>query len=169
MGVYAVTEVTSLLGTARTVRAVAKRFSDNDRAVEDNAALLIEFESGAIGIAETSWAQHPVEHAVAVYGTEGTLRFPHGRRPVAIWRGDGARPEFPRSPYPPVTAHQHFIDCIRRGERALSTPEQGRDVVEIMIAAYRSAETGRAARIRSSYDPRHAWLPAPRAPRARTG
>ena len=99
---------------------------------------------------------------MTIYGTKGTIRFPYGNRGVALWRGDEARIEFPRSPFPAVTAHQHFIDCIVEGTRPLSAPQQGRHVVEIMLAGYRSQETGRAVTIRSEYDPSHGVLRIPR-------
>jgi predicted dehydrogenase len=37
---------------------------------------------------------------------------------------------------------QHFVDCIEEGKQPMLTGEDGRAVLEIICAAYRSAKTG---------------------------
>ncbi len=39
---------------------------------------------------------------------------------------------------------QHFADCVARDEQPLVTGEDGRVVLEAILAAYQSAGTGRA-------------------------
>jgi len=51
--------------------------------------------------------------------------------------------------YPQEDAH--FIDCIRRGEKPMESGEDGRAVLEIMLACYASAAEGR--RIELPYSP----------------
>jgi myo-inositol 2-dehydrogenase / D-chiro-inositol 1-dehydrogenase len=37
----------------------------------------------------------------------------------------------------------HFVDCVLDDEEPLATGEEGRGVLEIILAAYESAATGR--------------------------
>ena len=43
---------------------------------------------------------------------------------------------------------QHFADCVARDEQPLVTGEDGRVVLEAVLAAYQSAGTGRAVDLR---------------------
>ena len=52
---------------------------------------------------------------------------------------------------------QHFVDCVLNDEEPLETGEDGRAVLEIILAAYESAATGR--RVEWPYEP----------PRGKTG
>jgi predicted dehydrogenase len=43
---------------------------------------------------------------------------------------------------------QHFVECVANDSQPLSTAELGRDVVEVVYAAYQSAEEGRRIELR---------------------
>ena len=158
MGVYALTELTSILGTVKRVRAVVGNVAKETSQVEDNAVAILEFACGAVGIAETSWSQEPGSYEVAVYGTAGTIRRPHDGRELAVL-SEQKPVSSPRLKKKFPTAHEHFITCCRHNEKPLSTIEQARHVVDIMLAMYEAEKTGSAVRVRSSYDPRHAVPP----------
>lgn len=42
---------------------------------------------------------------------------------------------------------KHFIDCVQQDKKPFVTGEEGRRIVEIMLAAYKSAETGKVASV----------------------
>jgi len=50
-------------------------------AVDENAVAVIEFEGGAIGVAETGFVSHASPQTLEIYGTEGTL-IAHGENDV---------------------------------------------------------------------------------------
>jgi myo-inositol 2-dehydrogenase / D-chiro-inositol 1-dehydrogenase len=127
---------------------------------EDNSVVIIEFDGGVIGVAENSWAKHGgMDDKSEVHGTEGVIYADlfMGNASLAYSRkGFGYALEkaettqgwtFPifeeafNQGYPHEL--QHFIDCVQRDEQPLVTGELGRDVLEIIYAAYASAGEGR--------------------------
>ena len=121
--------------------------------VEDHAVVLLEFTDGAVGVAEASWTTRPYELCTAFYGDQGTLTTAHGRAtPVVVQRvGAGGDPNTPAesvTPNVPKTsrvggAYPYFVQCILANRRPLCSGEEGRATLEVVLAAYRSAEQGR--------------------------
>jgi predicted dehydrogenase len=143
LGVYAVSMLTGLLGSAVSASGLVRGLEDGVQ-IDDNACILMEFASGAIGTAETSWTEAASQESTAVYGTEGTLYLDLAGTPLSVFlkkpvRG-WVRPDVP--PIPANATHQHFIDCILKNEQPKGTPEHARHVVEILLAAHTSSHTG---------------------------
>ncbi|HKQ38738.1 MAG TPA: Gfo/Idh/MocA family oxidoreductase [Verrucomicrobiae bacterium] len=126
---------------------------------EENSVCTIEFEDGAIGIAENSWAKHGgMDDRVEVYGTEGVIYadlFMGNSAMTYSEKGYGYAMEKAGSTkgwtftifeeafnqgYPQEL--RHFVQCVREDKQPLVTAEDGRAVMEIMYAAYQSARTG---------------------------
>jgi myo-inositol 2-dehydrogenase / D-chiro-inositol 1-dehydrogenase len=127
---------------------------------EDNSVVIIEFEGGVIGVAENSWAKHGgMDDKSEVHGTDGVIYADlfMGNASLAYSRkGFGYALEkaettqgwtFPifeeafNQGYPHEL--QHFINCVQRDEQPLVGGEMGRDVLEIIYAAYASAGEGK--------------------------
>ncbi|MBI4569441.1 MAG: Gfo/Idh/MocA family oxidoreductase [Planctomycetes bacterium] len=128
--------------------------------MEDYAIIHLEFENGILGIAESSWAlKGGMESVARITGTEGVVH-------ADLLRGmglrmysengvagiDGSRgwsfPDYAwlwENGYPQENAH--FLDCFDRGVAPSENARDGRDVLEIMLAAYASAAEGRAVRL----------------------
>jgi predicted dehydrogenase len=115
----------------------------------------LEFESGAIGVAETSWTQIATKESTVIYGTEGTLTLGDGGGLQVFLKtraSDGWwTPDCPETPA--HAAHRHWIECILEDKQPKGTPEHGRHVVEIMLAAAESEKTGRRVSIHSRFEP----------------
>ena len=127
---------------------------------EENSLVTVEFEGGAVGVAENSWAKHGgMDDRVEVYGTGGViyadlfmgnaaLTYSQAGYGYAMekdgstkgWSFTGFEEAFNQG-YPHEL--KHFIECIRGDKEPLVTGEDGRAVLEIMMAAYHSAGTGR--------------------------
>lgn len=126
---------------------------------EENSVCIVEFEGGAIGIAENSWAKlGGMEDRVEVYGTGGVVYadlFQGNSALTYSEKGYGYAMEKAGSTqgwtftifeeafnqgYPQEL--RHFIECVRTGAEPLVTGEDGRAVLEILCAAYESARTG---------------------------
>ncbi|MBW2702955.1 MAG: Gfo/Idh/MocA family oxidoreductase [Deltaproteobacteria bacterium] len=133
--------------------------------MEDDVVVILEFEGGQTALLESSWALHGgMDSITSVFGTEGVIH-------ADLLRGQGLRvhslggygeykpgakgwtwPDVEwlhTNGYPQEDAH--FIDCIRRGEKPMESGEDGRAVLEIMLACYASAAEGR--RIELPYSP----------------
>lgn len=127
---------------------------------EENSLCIVEFEGGAIGVAENSWAKHGgMDDRVEVYGTGGViyadlfignsaLTYSEKGYGYAMEKAGATQgwsftifEEAFNQGYPQEL--RHFIQCVREDKEPLVTGEDGRAVLEMMYAAYQSARTGR--------------------------
>lgn len=135
---------------------------------EDHAVCIIEFEGGAMAIAENSWAKTGgISDRCEIYGTMGNTRADliHGNALVTHsrvgygyavekaetttgWTFTGFEEEwnygFPQE-------MQHFINVVKGLEQPIETVQDGLEVLRIIYAAYQSAGEGR--RIDFPYEP----------------
>jgi predicted dehydrogenase len=131
---------------------------------EENSVCVVEFEGGAIGVAENSWAKHGgMDDRVEVYGTGGVmyadlftgnsaLTYSEKGYGYAMEKAGGTRgwtftifEEAFNQGYPQEL--KHFIECVRGNKDPLVTGEDGRAVLEILCAAYESARTGQKVKL----------------------
>ncbi|MBX3437666.1 MAG: Gfo/Idh/MocA family oxidoreductase [Planctomycetaceae bacterium] len=160
MGVYAIATLVTILGsvthvTCRT-RTVAKPTT-----LEDTASLILDFECGALGTAETGWCDGAKTYAFSIHGAEGKLVNPSLTdrlflyRPTTLVDEDAGLSEAPvdTSEWPNIHSHQHWVDCIRAGTQPpFSNTRTARHVTEIMLRALESARVGRTIEVDSRID-----------------
>jgi predicted dehydrogenase len=122
------------------VTAMTERFAVKHMATEDTGVVMVRFASGAIGEMLTSWAFAPAgelqfevlaEHGSLAGGETHLLHQFHG------W------PEPAEHDFEPVhtfTAEvTHFLDVVQRGETSLASFDHAARVLQVTLAAYRSA------------------------------
>lgn len=158
MGVYAVAALVTVLGSV--VRVVGRATTiDKPTQLDDTATLLLEFENGALGTAETGWCDPARTWVFRAHGTAGKLTMP-GESGAALthWTpGSYTREDIPPVPHAidvggssRGNAHQHWLACIREGRPPeLSHAWAARHVTEVLLAGLESSRTGRAVEIRS--------------------
>jgi predicted dehydrogenase len=150
LGVYAVSMLVYLLGKARTVSALTGTL-DKPTKLDDNNAIIMEMENGAIAIAESSWTQVATLEGTSLYGTKGTVLLNYLNTPVMVYKQKESSwiiPTLAKEKEPQHT-HRHFVKCILEDLKPIGSPEDGRHVVEIMAAAYESAKTGKTIRLQT--------------------
>jgi len=125
----------------------------NDSGLEDDAIVIMEFEQGRTALIESGWALKGSSQSRAeILGTKGVI---HADLVAGIGlqcfiekevgRGDE---EWPFSGYEWISERgfpqevAHFIECIRKDIEPRECGEDGRAVLEIMLASYHSAATG---------------------------
>ncbi|MDR0792483.1 MAG: Gfo/Idh/MocA family oxidoreductase, partial [Chitinophagaceae bacterium] len=127
---------------------------------EDNTVVIVEFENGVTGVVENSWARHGgMDDRSEIYGTGGVayadlfmgnsvLTYSKNGYGYAMEKADTTVgwsfcmfEEAFNQGYPQEL--KHFIDCVRNNKEPLVTGEDGRDVLEIIYAAYASAGQGK--------------------------
>jgi predicted dehydrogenase len=131
---------------------------------EDNSILIIEFENGAIGLAEESWTKPGgMDDRAEVYGSQGVayadlLRgnaietYSAGGYDYAVEKA-GSTKGWSFTIYEEAWNygfHQemaHFVDCVRHDLPPLVTGEDGRVVLEVIFAAYQSARAGKKVKL----------------------
>ena len=127
---------------------------------EDNALLILEFENGAVGLAEESWTKlGGMDDRAEVHGSQGVAYADllHGNAIETYSREGydyavekaGSTKGWSFTIYEEAYNygfHQemaHFVDCVLHDEQPLVTGEDARVVLEVIFAAYESAGTGK--------------------------
>lgn len=127
---------------------------------DDNSIAIVEFDGPAAGMAEESWAKRGgMDDRAEVYGSEGVTYADllHGNAlETYSERGYGyAVEKAPETKGWTFTIYEeawnygfpqeltHFVECVKTGAQPLETGEDGRAVLEIIMAAYQSAATGK--------------------------
>ncbi len=148
---------------AETVYAEAGTFVHQDKMQdEDTAILTIRFRNGVIGQTEDSWSlAGAMDSRFEIFGTKGRILVDNlHRQPVqvvseegyAYWGGPKESGKGWTFPLPlagdindgQLAMLQHFVDCLHTGQPSQSTAEDGRAILAIVMAAYRSLKSGRA-------------------------
>ena len=160
MGIHAIDTVRFLLGDPHPVSVYAKigtHYGDYD--VDDTGLLLIEWSNGTASVIESGWWQPHMdgpEAATKVYGTTGfgqifpTRTFiPNSDRTDTIISEAGL--PFPRQAHCPQELYDsqlgYFVDCVRRGITPNPGAAEGIVNMQIVDAAFASAQRGDVVRI----------------------
>jgi predicted dehydrogenase len=126
---------------------------------DDEAVLLLSFEGGAIGLAEESWNKPGgMDDRAEVFGSAGQAYADllHGNSLRAFSRGGygyavekaGSTVGWSFPIYEEIWNYgfpqemDHFVSCVRRGERPRENGADGRVVVEAVHALYASVARG---------------------------
>lgn len=139
MGVHAIDTVRFLLGDptpTRVCATIGTRYGAYD--VDDDGELLISWSNGTSSIVESGWWQPHLgglEADTEVYGTKGYARIFPPEEPSEDYE------HAPQSMYSAQMAE--FIDAILEGRDPRPNGEDGRVVMEVVEAAYRSAGEAR--------------------------
>ncbi|MEK3888112.1 Gfo/Idh/MocA family protein [Bacillus sp. FSL K6-3431] len=86
LGAHPIYLTNRLAGKATAVQARLQEI--NNHGVDDNAVVLVEYESGALGIIETSFVSHGSPFQLELYGTEGSIMIEEGQIRLSSRHGD---------------------------------------------------------------------------------
>jgi predicted dehydrogenase len=166
LGIYNVTSLCGLLGPVRRVVALVGT-AIPERTVEgaqvrvesdDNAHLLLDFGESRFATVTTGFTmQRYRSPAIELYGTEGVVQmlgddwapegFEQWRNAAGVWE---VHPE--TAPQWSWTAGlDHLVECVERGVAPVMAPAHALHALEVMLAAKRSAEEGRAVEIETGF------------------
>ena len=130
------------------VKKVANFWVKQPERMEGEIAVVMNalFESGCIGEVTALWAvrKAPWYEGVWVYGTSGSVYringlfwdSPDGYVKVDVPEADSFTEEL-----------RHFGHCIINGQKPLTNGEEAKRSLEVVLAAYRSAETGQVVEL----------------------
>ena len=118
--------------------------------VEETACGFIRFENGSALTVEVTWDSHnrPFQECY-IYGDKGGASL----FPARVYRGEDVNETVDLSTqyggFPTVTAYEHFIDCIRNPKKKMiASGEEVVNVIDMLDALARSAQTGREVAIK---------------------
>lgn len=163
-----------LMGPVAEVQAYTATLAHERIEVEDVAVATLQFESGALGVIEATTAAYPgYLKRIELHGSEGTAVLEE--EDIKAWdfakktRGDAAvqrRMAVSKSTGggaadPAAIGHhghtlqfQDFVDAIRKDRTPAIDGHEGRRSVEIILAIYLSAKTGKRAPLPLKSDPK---------------
>ena len=163
MGCHAIEFFRWMLGRPRVVSVYAQMgtYVHGDKTEgDDNSILILEFENGVTAMAEESWSKlGGMEDRAEVHGSAGvayadllqgssiTTYSKEGygyavekSGPTKGWTFTMYEEEWNYGFHQEMA---HFVDCVKHDRQPLVTGEDGRAVLEVILAAYESAGTGR--------------------------
>jgi predicted dehydrogenase len=115
---------------------------------EDSAQLLVRFANGVVGSLMTSWAYQPPANTerFSVVGSRGSLHALDGALHLRVRESE--EQVFAFEQVDEFAAEiRHFAESIAAGTKPLHSHVEGIQVLELILAAYRSAETGTIAEL----------------------
>ncbi|HIW32007.1 MAG TPA: Gfo/Idh/MocA family oxidoreductase [Candidatus Paenibacillus intestinavium] len=133
----------------------AADYDANNNTVEDMANALIRFENGASLLIDVSFTLHAKadETAVRLFGNKGGFEI-DPEMVIVTEQNDTIVNVYPQTDHKGFefeSAFQneinHFIDCIRSGNKPLSPVEDGIEMMKILCGIYESAEKGAEVRL----------------------
>jgi UDP-N-acetyl-2-amino-2-deoxyglucuronate dehydrogenase len=171
--IHSVDLLTWLMGPVVEVRARTGLLAHQRIAVEDVALATVEFANGALGIIEATTAVHPGylkrieihgDQGSAVMEEESLVKWDFARpvkRDAAIREqmahltttGGGAADPKAIGHHGHARQFQDVLNAIKKGTKPLIDGPEGRRSVEIILAVYKAAETGRAVKLPLPSDP----------------
>jgi predicted dehydrogenase len=161
------------MGPVAEIRAQTGLLAHKRIAVEDVAMALLKFENNALGVIEASTAIYPgYLKRIEIHGSEGSAIMEEEdlvkwdfarrqRRDAAIERkmaervsgGGGAADPAAIGHHGHTRQFRDVVKAIRRGTTPLIDGHEGRCSVEVILAIYKAAETGRAVPLPLSSEP----------------
>jgi predicted dehydrogenase len=157
MGVHAIDTVRYILGDPKPKEVYAKigtHFGNYD--VDDSGIVIITWDNGTTSIIESGWWQPHMdgpEASTQLFGTKGYASlFPTQLKFSATDNTEELKlPELNKSEHCDQSIYtrqmEHFVNCIRDRKQPSPGFEEGQIVLNIVDAAYKSAETGLAVKL----------------------
>jgi predicted dehydrogenase len=161
------------MGPAVEVSAYTALVAHERIDVEDTVVAAVKFASGALGVLEASTATFPGElKRLEIHGNAGSavLR----EEDLIVWKfaketkgdeslrqrmasrtatGGGAADPKAIGHHGHTAQFQDTIDAIRKGKKPSIDGAEGRRAVELILAVYKSAETGKSVKLPLTSDP----------------
>ena len=171
--IHCVDLLTWLMGPVVEIRAQTALLAHERIAVEDTAVATLQFENGALGVIEASTAVYPgYLKRIEVHGSEGSAAMEEedivawdfaksARADAAIKKQMSDRISTSGGASDPTAIGHHghaalfrnVIGALQGKEELLCDGLEGRRSVEIILAIYKAAETGKAIKLPLTSDP----------------
>jgi len=162
-----------LMGPVAAVRAETALLAHRRIAVEDVAVATLQFANGALGVVEASTAVYPgYLKRIEIHGSAGSAVMEeedfvkwdfarprpsdaaiHQRMAGKVSGGGGAADPAAIGHHGHARQFRDVLRAVRQGGQPQIDGPEGRRSVEIILAIYKSAETGRVVRLPLAKDP----------------
>jgi predicted dehydrogenase len=175
LGVYNLTSLTGLLGPAKAVTAMVSivtptRVIDRKGEIkvteEDNAMVVMDHGNGVLSHVQSGFnyfnphgheGSKETRHTISIYGSQGAMGLVgYDWEPLGVDVATQDQPTYQRA----LTEKHDYVwqqgaslvaETLATGKERLFTPEHALHVVEIIVAARKSQETGRRIELTSTF------------------
>lgn len=171
--IHSVDILTWLMGPVVEIRAQVATLAHERIAVEDTAVATLRFANGALGVIEASTAIYPgYLKRIEIHGSEGTAcmeeedivkwdfatKTPgddaiHQQMATSKSSGGGASDPTAIGYHGHAKQFSDVVDAIQQNRKPAIDGAEGRRSVEIILAIYKSAESGRPVELPLASDP----------------
>ena len=171
--IHTVDLLTWLMGPVAELTSMTATLAHERIEVEDTAMAALRFENGALGVIQATTAAYPgYLKRIELHGTDGSavleeedLKKWDFKKPTAADRriqedmknarstGGGASDPAAIGHHGHAVEFKDFVDAIQKDRTPSIDGREGRRSVEIILAIYKAAETGRAVTLPLKGDP----------------
>ncbi|MEZ6113686.1 MAG: Gfo/Idh/MocA family oxidoreductase [Pirellulaceae bacterium] len=171
--IHSVDLLTWLMGPVVEISAHTATLAHERIEVEDVAMATLRFENGALGVIEATTAAFPgALKRIEIHGSEGSAVLEE--EDIKMWEfakktkadeallermrgktqtGGGAADPAAIGHHGHAMMFKNVVDAIKKGTKPAVDGHEGRRSVEIILAIYKAAETGRAVQLPLKSDP----------------
>ena len=145
LGCHRMDVIRWMMGEPKKLMAIVNNFSPN-YTIDDNSATIIEFANGGIGVVDVSFVHRSGPNPFELYGTEGSITMGVGPLSLTSTRlsDDEIKEYIANGPDNLPSAMQQWVNAIEDGSEMTITIQDGRNLTELLQAAYMSSESGEA-------------------------
>jgi len=155
-GIHQIDVLRHLAGEVVAVQAMTAQYRPElGPESEDLAVLNLRFEGGHCGqlFACHATRGRGASPSVTVFGSEGCLSLDaYGEGNGLVYFPSSGSPESLRTDHTWNSTYEraisHFVDVVCDGAPLIATPQDGRENVQVVLAAYESARLGREVALR---------------------
>ena len=171
--IHSVDLLTWFMGPVDQITASTGTLAHERIAVEDTAVATLRFKNGALGVIEASTAAYPgYLKRIEIHGSEGTAAMEEedivkwdfakkGRRDAAVQKQMAASKSTGGGASDPAAIGHHghaqqfkdVLQAIEKNRAPAVDGREGRRSVEIILAIYKAAETGKVIKLPLTSDP----------------
>jgi predicted dehydrogenase len=161
-GIHDIEMMRMLIGEVESIQALRARQRFTEMEGDDTSAALLRFADGTVGVLVDSFIMKSLEtasgrevHTLRIDGDVGSLTTSDGQTIRVFSEREDYLPDGKlldhRVHVPPQDTFQlqiaHFLDSIRTGTEPITSGRSQRRALEVVLAAYRSMETGQPVRL----------------------
>jgi predicted dehydrogenase len=145
LGCHRMDVIRWMMGEPKKLMAIVNNFSPNYH-IDDNSATIIEFANKGIGMVDVAFVHRSGSNPFELYGTEGSISM--GAGPLSLTttklEDDEIKEYIANGPENLPSPMQQWINAIEDDSPMTITIQDGRNLTELLQAAYMSAGQDRA-------------------------
>jgi predicted dehydrogenase len=138
-------------GEVKEVSCFAGKISQLEVDVEDTAEILLKFDNNVITRVHLDFVQRGYSRSCKIIGEEGTITWSYPDKKVRLFTAPDNKCQEIDTPFEPnamyIEEMKHFIQCVKGEEKPMVDGDTGQRVLEIALAAKKSAATGRVIKL----------------------